>query len=95
MADWQIQEAKARLSEVVERANSEGPQAITKHGKPMAVVVSFLDYSRLSPAKASASTTGNAVLEALLQFPFPGMDIEFDDLRSDAALREIDLGDDV
>ena len=37
---WQLQDAKARLSEVVKLAQSEGPQAITVHGKPAAVLVS-------------------------------------------------------
>jgi prevent-host-death family protein len=37
---WQMQEAKARLSELVKLAESEGPQDITVHGKSVAVVVS-------------------------------------------------------
>jgi hypothetical protein len=32
MKAWQMQEAKARLSEVVKSAESEGPQNITLHG---------------------------------------------------------------
>lgn len=32
MHAWQMQEAKARLSEVVKCAESEGPQNITLHG---------------------------------------------------------------
>ena len=44
---WQIQQAKQRLSEVVERARSEGPQVITRHGKETAVVVSIDEYKRL------------------------------------------------
>ncbi len=46
--DWQLQQAKARLSEVVKLAQSEGPQAITVHGKPTAVLLSHEEFTRLS-----------------------------------------------
>lgn len=47
MSNWQLQEAKARLSEVVKKAAQEGPQHITLHGEPTAVVLSEADYQRL------------------------------------------------
>ena len=47
MSNWQLQDAKARLSEVVKRATQEGPQHITLHGEPAAVVLSAADYQRL------------------------------------------------
>lgn len=47
MARWQLQDAKARLSEVVKKAAAEGPQHITVHGEPAAVVLSEADYRRL------------------------------------------------
>ena len=47
MAVWQIQHAKARLSEVIERARSEGPQTITRHGAERAIVLSIEDYRAL------------------------------------------------
>jgi prevent-host-death family protein len=47
MSTWQLQDAKARLSEVVKKATSEGPQHITVHGEPSAVVLSETDYRRL------------------------------------------------
>ena len=53
MTRWQLQEAKARLSEVVKRANSEGPQVVTQHGKPAAVVVSVPEYERLTRRRRS------------------------------------------
>jgi prevent-host-death family protein len=40
---WSLAEAKAKFSEVVERARSEGPQRVTRNGKP-AVVVSEADW---------------------------------------------------
>ena len=43
---WQLQEAKNKLSQVVDEAVREGPQIITKHGVETAVVISFEDYRR-------------------------------------------------
>jgi antitoxin Phd len=47
MGRWQIQEAKTRLSEVIEEAHSVGPQTITRHGVERAVVLSIRDYRAL------------------------------------------------
>jgi len=54
--DWQLQEAKARLSELVKSAQQKGPQQITVHGKPAAVVLSQADYERLTRDKPSFLT---------------------------------------
>jgi prevent-host-death family protein len=43
---WQLQEAKQRLSEVVNRALEEGPQVVTRHGKEVVVVVSVAEFER-------------------------------------------------
>jgi prevent-host-death family protein len=51
MSVWQLQEAKARLSEVVEKAATEGPQKITVHGEPAAVLISCEEYQRLKHPK--------------------------------------------
>jgi antitoxin Phd len=48
MAVWQVQEAKTRLSELIEEANTEGPQIITRHGSEHAVVLSITDYRALT-----------------------------------------------
>ncbi len=48
MTTWQMQTAKARFSDVVKRAADEGPQEITVHGRPVAVVVSRELFDRLS-----------------------------------------------
>lgn len=50
---WQLQEAKNRLSEVVRKARSEGPQIITLHGSAAAVVVSAKDFGRMSRPKGT------------------------------------------
>jgi antitoxin Phd len=52
MATWQVQDAKARLSEVIERARTEGPQTITRHGNDKAVVLSIEDYRALADQKS-------------------------------------------
>jgi antitoxin Phd len=51
MASWQVQDAKSHFSEVIERARSEGPQTITRHGAERAVVLSIEEYRALSSAK--------------------------------------------
>ncbi len=52
---WSLADAKAKLSEVVERAKTQGPQHLTKNGKDAAVVLSAEDYRRLSEAGANAA----------------------------------------
>ncbi len=39
MADWQMRDATTRFSEVIERAQVEGPQTIMRHGSPHAVLI--------------------------------------------------------
>src|ERR1700692_649225 len=51
MAVWQVQEAKTRLSEVIEEAISKGPQFITRHGSERAVILSVKDYRALTAHK--------------------------------------------
>lgn len=46
-ARWQLQTAKARLSEVFRRARSEGPQWITRQGKEAVVVLPAEEFERL------------------------------------------------
>ena len=47
MRTWQLQEAKGKFSEVVKNAQSQGPQNITVHGEPVAVLISRRDYLKL------------------------------------------------
>ncbi|MFZ4616933.1 MAG: type II toxin-antitoxin system Phd/YefM family antitoxin [Rectinemataceae bacterium] len=51
MADspiWQLQDAKARFSELVQKTLDEGPQMISRRGKPSVVMVSDEEYARLT-----------------------------------------------
>jgi prevent-host-death family protein len=45
---WQLQEAKQRFSELVRRAEREGPQVVTRHGEEVVVVVPAEEFRRTS-----------------------------------------------
>lgn len=47
-AKWQLQDAKNRLSEVVRKAQVEGPQTITLRGSDAVVVLAANEYLRLT-----------------------------------------------
>jgi prevent-host-death family protein len=51
--DWQLQDAKNQLSRVVAEAKVRGPQTITVHGRPAAVVLSIEEYRKLARPKGS------------------------------------------
>ncbi len=44
---WQLQEAKNKFSKLVEKAQHEGPQFVTKHGKESVVVLSVEEYRKI------------------------------------------------
>lgn len=46
MRQWQVQEAKAELSAVINAAQTS-PQVITRHGEPLAVVLSYVQFEDL------------------------------------------------
>jgi antitoxin Phd len=48
MRKIQLRDAKASLSEVVDRAVEGRPSVITRHGKPEAVVLGFKEWEKLS-----------------------------------------------
>lgn len=83
MHAWQMQEAKARLSEVVKLAESEGPQDITLHGRSVAVVLSREAFERLSG-------NGQTLVEFMRRSPLFGLEeVEFE--RDRSASREVVL----
>lgn len=53
MRTWQIQEARAHLSELVRETERTGPQSITWHGREVAVVLSRSDFERLTGTSQS------------------------------------------
>lgn len=82
MAIWQLQQAKAQLSEVIKMAIHKEPQQITLHGKPAVVVISQQEYDRLLQPQES-------LVEVIRRSPFYGAEL---DLERDRSLtREIDL----
>ena len=70
---WTLANAKARLSEVIDRAQA-GPQVITRHGKPNAVIVSVEEWARKTARKGTLA-------EFLLASPLRGVDLELDRLH--------------
>ena len=43
---WTVAEAKAKFSEVIERAVSDGPQTVTRNGRTTAVIVAAAEWER-------------------------------------------------
>ena len=84
MQTWQMQEAKARLSEVVKRAEQEGPQDITVHGRSVAVVLSRAAFERLSGQMAS-------LVDFMRASPLVGLDDELVFERDSSLTRDLPL----
>src|SRR5882757_4584668 len=78
---WTLAGAKARLSEVVDRAQA-GPQTITRNGKPSAVIVSAEEWARKTVRKGTLA-------EFLLASPLHGADLELERQRD--APRDVKL----
>jgi antitoxin Phd len=82
MNTWQLQEAKARLSEVIKKAKKDGPQSITVHGSPTAVVISSKEYERLKHPRGS-------FVEFMRRSPLYGVDLDLK--REQTLTREADI----
>lgn len=83
MVAWQLQEAKNRLSELIDRVLAEGAQVITRHGTKVAVVLPYETYRKLTAPSQNLA-------EFFMASPLRrgGLVVERDK-RSD--LREVDL----
>ncbi|GAB6053509.1 type II toxin-antitoxin system Phd/YefM family antitoxin [Magnetospira thiophila] len=82
---WQLQEAKAKFSELVRRATREGPQMVTFHGEEAAVVLSAADYHRLQDSRPTLT-------EYLKAGPrFDDEVIDLVNLRASDTGRDLDL----
>jgi prevent-host-death family protein len=68
---WSLQDAKARFSEVVRKAKTEGPQQITVHGREEVVVISMEEYRR-----AKGQPTGAVLVKMLQNSPLREITIE-------------------
>ncbi|RUM20005.1 type II toxin-antitoxin system Phd/YefM family antitoxin [Rhizobium vallis] len=67
---WTVASAKAKLSEVIERAQS-APQTITRNGKPSVVVVSAEEWQRKTARKGTLA-------EFLMESPLRGADLDLE-----------------
>ena len=82
MKSWQLQEAKSRLSELIDKAVTTGPQMITKRGVETVVVLSVGEYRKLGKPKKH-------VVDVVLGSPLRGVDLELE--RNQDTGREISL----
>jgi len=80
--EWQLQDAKNRLSRVVEEARRGKPQTITLRGTPAAVVVSFDQYQELTRCRSPLSEFFRSS---------PLSEVELDLERSRDTGREVEL----
>jgi prevent-host-death family protein len=79
---WTVAEAKAKFSELLDKANSEGFQKIAKHGRTTAVVVAAEEWER------KAERQGN-LAEFLASSPLQGWGLKIK--RLPMRLRGVDL----
>lgn len=82
MKIWQLQDAKAHLSELVKNASAGKPQEITLRGKPAVVVLSVQQYKKLKQPKQK-------LVNFLRQSPLVGMEIPIE--RDKNSMRDIEL----
>jgi prevent-host-death family protein len=50
---WPVQDARARLSNLIDAAVAGRPQRISRRGKEIAVIISAADYDRLTAPRES------------------------------------------
>lgn len=81
---WRLQDAKARFSELVRLAHSDGPQHVTLHGRDAVVVIDADEFRRLS-----GSRTGQLLIDALQASPH--REIEIEPPRSAMPVRAVKL----
>jgi prevent-host-death family protein len=74
---WSVAEAKARLSELLDHAVSDGPQAITRRGREVAIVVSTEEWHRKSSRSGSLA-------EFLAKSPLRDSGIEVERVSAEA-----------
>ncbi|HJD55140.1 MAG TPA: type II toxin-antitoxin system prevent-host-death family antitoxin [Rickettsia endosymbiont of Pyrocoelia pectoralis] len=82
MKQWQMQEAKAKLSEVIQQAVREGPQEISVRGKSTVIVLSTKEYASLTTPKSS-------FIDFLQNSPLFGIDLDIE--RDKSTIRKIEL----
>ena len=81
---WHLRDAKAKLSEVINRAHTEGPQRVTVRGSREVVIVAAEEFRRLK-----GEITGQTLVDALASSPL--CDVDFEPLPYNAPVRDVDL----
>jgi prevent-host-death family protein len=79
---WTVAEAKAKFSEVIERAQTNGPQTITRNGKKAAVVVAAEEWERKTKRRGNLA-------EFFASSPLRGLDLKVE--RVDGRVRKTEL----
>jgi prevent-host-death family protein len=79
---WTVAEAKAKFSELMDRARMSGPQTITKNGRRAAVLVSTEEWEKQTGRKGTLA-------EFFAASPFRESEVEFE--RLEDGPRDIDL----
>jgi prevent-host-death family protein len=74
---WRLQDAKARLSEVVRQAQQQGPQRVTLHGRDAVVVVRADEFDRMRQP-----ISGRDIVAALATSPLADVDFERTTIKS-------------
>lgn len=81
-AVWTVAKAKAKFSEVLDRASADGPQTITRNGRKAVVVVAAEEWERRTKRKGS-------LVEFFMNSPLRGSGLKI--TRSKEMPRKIDL----
>jgi prevent-host-death family protein len=79
---WNLQDAKNRFSMVCDRAMTEGPQRVTRHGKDAVVIVSADDW-------AEQTDQGRSLADFFMDSPLAGSELQLN--RDPSPLRPVDL----
>jgi prevent-host-death family protein len=82
-AEWSVADAKAHFSEVLHRAEVDGPQVISRRGAKVAVVVAFEEFHRKTRRTGSLA-------DFFARSPLAGSGLEIPPRLTDG-LREVDL----
>ncbi len=70
---WALQDAKTRISELVRKVRSEGPQHVTVHGRDEVVVIAAEEFRRLKGERS-----GKALIQAIQASPHREIEITAD-----------------
>jgi antitoxin Phd len=85
VANWQLQTAKARFSELFRLTRSGGPQRITRQGKEGVVMISDEEYERL----VGRARQSKSLLQFFRESPLVGIEIDLERVKDSG--RDLEL----